>query len=186
MFCTKCGRKLESGENFCTNCGQSCNSEVTSEKLESTAVATNAVANKKFPLQSDRDFFLTFLLTIVTCGIYYFIFINDLAKDVNIACEGDGEETTDGLSMFVFSLVTCGIYQFIWYYELGNRLSANASKYDISIKEDGATLLLWNIFGWLVCGAGSYISLYFCIKNLNKICKSYNVKHGFANSSYNL
>ena len=40
-------------------------------------------------------------------------------------------------------------------------------------------ILLWNLFGALICGIGPYISLSILIKNTNAICNGYNIEHGF-------
>ena len=79
------------------------------------------------PLRTDRSLVVYILLTLVTCGIYSWVFIYQLIQDVNIACEGDGEETMNFWLFFLLSLVTCGIFAYVWYYQLGNRLQNNCA-----------------------------------------------------------
>ena len=74
-----------------------------------------------------------------------------MAHDVNIACEGDGQSTAGLVQFIVLSFITCGIYSWYWYYKLGNRLAANAPKYGINFQENGTTVLLWLLFGLLLC-----------------------------------
>ena len=61
-------------------------------------------------IKTDRNIFIFALLNIITCGIYSYWFIYQLAQDVNVMCKEDGK-TTGGLLMFIIlSTVTCGIY----------------------------------------------------------------------------
>lgn len=129
-------------------------------------------------IQTDRNIIMYVLLTLVTCGIYGYYFIYKLAQDVNEMCKDDGQ-STPGLAAFILlSLVTCGFYAYYWYYQLGNRLQANASKYGITVAENGTTILLWCIVGLLVCGLGPYIAMHLIIKNTNAMAIAYNQQHG--------
>lgn len=129
-------------------------------------------------LTTDRSLLKYILLTIVTCGIYSWFFLHSMAHDTNIACEGDGK-TTGGLVKFILlTLVTCGIYAWYWYYTLGNRLAANAPRYGLTFPETGTTVLLWFLFGALLCGIGPFIAMNILIKNTNSICAAYNQAHG--------
>ena len=131
-------------------------------------------------LKDDRGILSYILLNIITCGIYGYYFIYKMARDVNIACDGDGENTA-GIGMFILlSIVTCGFYAYYWYYKLGNRLNANAGRYGLNFQENGTTVLLWCVIGLLLCGIGPFIAMYILIKNSNLICGAYNRKNGLA------
>jgi hypothetical protein len=82
------------------------------------------------------------LLSLITCGIYGYYFIYKLAEEVNIACEGDGEQTSGLVAFILLSFITCGIYAYYWYYKLGNRLAANAVRYNLNFQENGTTVLM--------------------------------------------
>ena len=125
-------------------------------------------------LKTDRSLVVYILLGIVTCGIYNLWFIHSLARDVNIACEGDGKKTSGLLAFILLSCITCGIYGFIWYYSLGNRLALNAVKYNMNFQENGTTVLMWQLFGVFLCGIGPFIALHIIIKNTNSLCAAYN------------
>ncbi len=129
-------------------------------------------------LKDDRGLVSYILLTLITCGIYGYYFIYKMAHDVNVACEGDGESTSGLVAFILLSMVTCGIYAWYWYYKLGNRLSANAYRYGLTFQENGTTVLLWIIFGSLICGIGPFIAMHILIKNSNAICNAYNRAHG--------
>lgn len=126
------------------------------------------------PLKTDRSLLLLIILSAVTCGIYPIIFWYKLVEDVNIACEGDGEETTNFIVAIVLSMITCGIYSFIWYYKLGDRLHTNGMRYGVDVKESGSSILLWLLLGSFLCGFGPIIAMYIIINNTNKICWAYN------------
>lgn len=113
------------------------------------------------------------LLNIVTCSFYSWYFIYKIAKDMNMMCAGDGKETCGLVKLILLSLITCGIYSFIWYYGLGNRLAENAPRYGLSFTENGTSVLMWMIFGSLLCGFGPLIALNIIMKNTNKIADAF-------------
>ena len=128
------------------------------------------------PLKTDRSLVAYILLSIITCGIYGYYFIYTVARDINIACDDDDEETA-GLGMFILlSFITCGFYGLWWEYKLGNRLQKNGPAYGLDIQENGTTILLWRILGSLICAVGTFIGSYLLIKNVNLICDAYNKK----------
>lgn len=125
-------------------------------------------------IDQNRSLWKYILLSLVTCGIYSWFFIYNLANDVNTMCQGDGE-TTAGLGKYILlTLVTCGIYAFIWQYKLGNRLCTNAPRYGLTFQENGTTVLMWNLFGILLCGIGPFLAWNIIISNTNKIAAQYN------------
>ena len=125
-------------------------------------------------LKSNRSTLEWFLLSLITCGIYNLFFVYDLVKDVNIICASDNDETPGLLQLIIFGFLTCGIYSFWWYYKLGNRLQNNASKYNLNFDENGTTVLLWMIFGSVLCGIGSIIAMHIIISNTNKLATEFN------------
>lgn len=192
MFCTKCGKELPDDARFCPNCG----ADLTAGKqMQDTANRVFENSEREFTsaiqdvrgtfngnvserLKDDRGLLSFIVLTIITCGIYQYYFIYQLAKDINVACEGDNDSTPGLVAFILLSLVTCGIYSLIWYYKLGNRLASNAHRYNLQFQENGTTVLLWHLFGALLCGIGPYVAMHILIKNSNAICGSYNRAHG--------
>ncbi len=128
-------------------------------------------------IRADRSLFKYIIFTILTCGIYSYVFIYQLAQDMNIICDGDGEETAGLFQLVLFSILTCGIYSWIWYYKLGNRMANNGPKYGLHIQENGTTILLWFIFGSLIFGVGAFVAIYFLIRNINDLATAYNEQH---------
>ncbi len=204
MFCSRCGNEVAEGTSFCPKCGNPLSGGAQVDNAVNNAAnmardtfntaersfgsAINDVKNEfngqgyqpGQPLKTDRNLLVYILLGLITCGIYSYYFLYTMARDVNVACEGDGE-TTGGLVAFILlSIVTCGIYPMYWYYKLGNRLYANAGRYGLSFQENGTTVLMWLIFGSLLCGIGSFIASNIVIKNTNAICAAYNRANGLA------
>ena len=66
-------------------------------------------------LPTNRGFWLTFLLIIVTFGIYALYLVHAFAKETNIACKDDGKKTQGLLLYFLLTIVTLGIYSIVWY-----------------------------------------------------------------------
>lgn len=126
------------------------------------------------PLKEDRSIWVFILLNIVTCGIYSFVFLYEMIEAINIACDGDDEETPSLVMLILLSIVTCGIYSFYFYYKMGNRLAVNAARYGLYFPETGTTVLLWMLLGSFLCGVGPLIAMNILITNTNKICSAYN------------
>lgn len=116
------------------------------------------------------------LFTILTCGIYSYWFIYQLAQDVNAICSEDGKQTGGLLEFILLSTITCGIYSWFWYYNIGNRLADNARRYNLNFQENGTTVLMWMIFGSFLCGIGPLIGMNILIKNTNTLASAYNIK----------
>ena len=104
-------------------------------------------------LTTNRGFWITFLLSIVTFGIYGLYLIYALAKETNIACKEDGKSTHGLLIYVLLSIVTLGIYGIVWQAMLISRRSAFLLKHG---KPEGlqlSTYLLTVFFlGWLTLG----------------------------------
>ena len=205
MFCPNCGAQVEDSTKFCPNCGAKCGNEDFSSKVNDFTNNVEGQAKTYFNnaegqlkdavgeiksdfngnsdpgerLNDNRGLASYIILSIITCGIYSYYFIYKLAHDVNIACEGDGQETSGLVAFILLSIVTCGIYAWVWYYKLGNRLQLAGSRYQVTIQENGTTVLLWLIFGSFICGIGAFVAMYILIKNSNLICGAYNREHGY-------
>jgi len=104
-------------------------------------------------LTTNRGFWLTLLLSIITFGIYGWYLIYAFAKETNIACKEDNKKTS-GLIVFVLlSLVTFGIYGIVWYCMWINRCNEYLRKNN---KPEGLQvstyLLTLFLLGWLTIG----------------------------------
>ncbi len=75
-------------------------------------------------LTTNRGFWLTLLLSIVTLGIYGLYLIYAFAKETNLACQEDGKHTRGLLGYILLSIITLGIYAIVWQANLIGRRSA--------------------------------------------------------------
>lgn len=203
MFCEKCGTKISDDQNFCYKCGAPTNAgsqirqrtgetydrfrreakkagESFSQTIEDTR--RDFYGNRSYgtPLKTNRSLLSYILLTFITCGIYCYYYHYSLAKEINIACDGDGENTGGLIAFILLSYITLGFYAYYWEYKLGNRLISNAGRYHLNLQGNGTTILMWDIFGILLCGIGPFIGMNILMKNSNAICAAYNRTHGFA------
>ncbi|MDE6718757.1 MAG: DUF4234 domain-containing protein [Treponemataceae bacterium] len=78
-------------------------------------------------------------------AVYNLYVFYKMIKDVNVACEGDGEKTAGLEFLILLEYVTLGVYSFIWWYKFGNRLAKNAPRYGMDFKKLGRTLLVVKI-----------------------------------------
>ena len=62
--------------------------------------------------------------------------------------------------------------------QIGNRLQANAPRYGLVFQENGTTVLLWQIFGALLCGLGPIFAMNIVINNTNAMATAYNTRLG--------
>lgn len=129
-------------------------------------------------VSTDRSLVTYIIFNILTCGIYGYYFLYAMARDVNIMCEGDGEQTSGLVVFILLSFVTCGFYALYWYYKLANRLANNAPKYGMNFQENGTTILMWYLVGLLLCGIGPYVAMHILIKNTNALAAAYNHSKG--------
>ena len=128
-------------------------------------------------VDSNRSLVKYILLSIVTFGIYSLYFIYKLSNDMNLICAGDGKNTAGLLKIILLNIITCGIYSWIWYYGIGNRLAENAPRYGLKFIENGTTILMWMLFGAVLCGIGPFVALHIIIKNTNALANEYNARN---------
>lgn len=120
-----------------------------------------------------RNFATVFLLSIITCGIYFFYFLYTTTRDMNIMV-GNGNRNTDPGIVVLLSLVTCGLYDLFWYYEQGERIKDLCDRNQVPCSDNGVTYLLFHLLGYLTCSILSWVGLYLFIKNFNNLAFAYN------------
>jgi len=130
-------------------------------------------------IKTDRDILKVILLSIVTCDIYWFWFMHQLAKDVNIMCEGDGKKTAGLLKMVILTVLTCGIYGVYWWISIADRLYLNGSRYGVQTPYKGSSVLMWLVLGFYCLAPLRFVAFYQAMENANVLAAAYN-ERGFG------
>lgn len=125
-------------------------------------------------VDTNRSLIKYIIFTIITLGIYGLWFIYKLAQDLNTMCSADGKQTAGLIKFILLTIITCGIYAWFWYYGVGNRLAENAPRYGLNFSENGTTVLLWMLFGAMLCGIGPFVAMHIIIKNTNALAAAFN------------
>lgn len=91
-----------------------------------------------------REIALYVILTIVTCGIFGFIWLAFLANDLK---ELSNEQDKMGGGLVVLlSIVTCGIFMYVWFYQAGK--SVEKARYMRNMSTDSATGIIYLVLAF--------------------------------------
>lgn len=96
-------------------------------------------------MDKSKNVGLCVVLTLLTCGIYGFIWMASLANTVNELSGTDNP--TSGGKVVLFSLLTCGIYAWFWVYKLGSQLDIIAQNNNKPTNNRSLIFLLLNLVG---------------------------------------
>lgn len=80
------------------------------------------------------------LLSILTCGIYWLVFIYRTTKNVNQMAGADGKTMNPALTI-LFSIF-CGIYAIYWYFVIQKRLQVVSANNNIRFNTKGPLFFL--------------------------------------------
>ena len=96
--------------------------------------------------------------------------------EIIIVDDGSKDETAAIADRYAaeYPDIVKAVHQEMCIRDRGNRLANNAGRYGLCIQENGTTVLMWCIFGTLICGIGPFIAMHILIKNSNMICNAYN------------
>ena len=136
-------------------------------------------------MRTDRGFWRTLLLSIVTLGIYPLYMVSVIAETTNIACRADKRRTWSALPFLLLSIVTLGIFPLVWHCKVIARWTqyceANGERCTITKR----FYLGWTIFGTLVL-FGPLIALARFFKAHDQIAELFNATHTFPLSDEDL
>ena len=126
-------------------------------------------------VKTDRSIIVYILLSIFTLGLYGFVFVHGLAKDVNTMCADDGKTTQGLLVYLLLTLLTCGIYSIFWWYGVSERIHNTAARRNIAnVDISGGTFLLWYLLGCFVCTFLIFVAFHKLFEGCNNIGNEYN------------
>ena len=127
-------------------------------------------------LKTNRGFWKTLLLGMVTFGIYPLIVYSGISSDINIvASPYDGKKTMHYcLLFFIISPITCGIGSLVWSYKINKRMGDELVRRGINYSFGTGNFWLWNILGSCIL-VGPLVWSAKMIKAMNYLAKDYNI-----------
>ena len=128
-------------------------------------------------LKQKRSFLQYILLSVVTCSLYHYWFMDSLVKDVNAICKKDGQDTVGVGRMIGFSILTFGVYQYLWLAEIVDRVYDSADEYDVEIRQDSESFFIWMI---LVPFIGYFIAMHRFVSDVNQLAAEYEKRRHFV------
>lgn len=97
-----------------------------------------------------RDTVTVVLLSIVTCGIYFYYWMYVTSRDINRAM---GQERMD-LTLLLILSILCAPVMFYWFYQMDKCLLEIGRQERVQYEEH---FILWLLLS-LVCGIGSIVA----------------------------
>jgi hypothetical protein len=94
-------------------------------------------------MMAKRSVATAIVLSLVTCGIYYIIWMISLSNEVS-AYNGENQE---GGMEFLLTLITCGIYGIYWNYKMGQKLVRAKQRAGQYAQDNSILYLILSIFG---------------------------------------
>ncbi|MCK9255679.1 MAG: DUF4234 domain-containing protein [Bacteroidales bacterium] len=72
-------------------------------------------------LATNRGFWKTFFLSLITFGIYNLYLMHSMAKETNLVCKEDGKHTKGVIALILLTPITLGIYGLVWRFKIIDR-----------------------------------------------------------------
>lgn len=134
MFCTKCGRQIPEGSNFCTSCGAT----VTGKEGQPSVYARGGDSTVR-----ERSIALYIILSLLTCGLFQIYWFIVLAGDIRTL---RGASEPRGGFDFIIGLLTCGIWTLVCYYRYSQYIVEIQQKRGRPINDISVIALILGIF----------------------------------------
>lgn len=127
-------------------------------------------------LKTDRGFWRYFFLSLITLGIYHFVYWSSISNDINvIAAHYDGKKTMHYcLLFFIIDPLTLGIAYFVWNHKLCNRIGDELERRGMDRMISGKTFWGWSVLGILLLGIGPMIYVHKVADAMNTLASNYN------------
>lgn len=87
---------------------------------------------------------LVIILSIVTCGIYYWYWIYCVSNEIKVFL--DDPDINPGLEVLL-SIVTCGIYTFYWYYKMNQKMVIMGQRADMLVTDNSVVCIILAVLG---------------------------------------
>lgn len=129
-------------------------------------------------LKTNRGWLKTFLLGLITLGIYPIVMYSGISSDINtIASRYDGKKTMHYcLLYFIVAPITLGIGNLVWCHNISARIGNELARRGISYSFGAGSFWGWNILGAFLFGIGPFIYLHKLCKAMNLLCADFNAR----------
>ena len=128
-------------------------------------------------LNTRRGLIKLILLSIITFGIYPFVFFSGISEDINlIASRFDGKKTMHYCLMaFIIGPLTFGIGFIVWFHNLSSRMGNELARRGIAYSFGASDYWLWNVLGSLLI-IGPFVYLHKLARASVLLAEDYNVR----------
>ena len=204
MICPKCNCQVEDNASFCPNCGVPFITQPTEDNAATTVLTADMypqypqdtvtpAQNMAYQqgsqqptmpysqggpvaqLKTDRSFIKTFLLSLVTLGIYGLICYGHITDDVNLVCSRyDGKKSMNYyLLFFLVGPITLEIATIVWMHNICERIGNELKRRQIDYSFGAKDFWLWGVLGSLII-VGPFIFAHKFFQSVNKMNESFN------------
>lgn len=97
----------------------------------------------------ERSIVMIIILSILTCGIYYFYWIYATSSDIKDYLQDD---SINPFLDLILSLLTCGIYFVYWHYKIGGLIVRCYEKSGKSTEDNSILCTILAIFLYIAAG----------------------------------
>lgn len=128
-------------------------------------------------LNTHRSLIKLILLSIITFGIYPYVFFSGISEDINlIASRFDGKKTMHYCLMaFIIGPLTFGIGFIVWFHNLSSRMGNELARRGIAYSFGASDYWLWNVLGSFIV-VGPFVYLHKLAKASVLLAEDYNVR----------
>ncbi len=128
-------------------------------------------------LNTRRGLLKLILLTIITFGIYPYVFFSGISEDINlIASRFDGKKTMHYCLMaFIIGPLTFGIGFIVWFHNLSSRMGNELARRGIAYSFGATDYWLWNVLGSLII-IGPFVYLHKLARASVLLAEDYNIR----------
>jgi len=127
-------------------------------------------------LKTDRNFWLYFLLSGITLGIYPLLVLCGISNDINIiANRHDGKKTMHwALMCFVVGPLTLGIGYLVWFNNICGRIGSELARRNSRVTFGAGDFWIWNVLlsFTVIC---PFVFMYRFFNAMNALAADYNV-----------
>ncbi len=127
-------------------------------------------------LRTNRSFLKTFLLSLLTLGIYGLVCQGHITDDVNLVCSRyDGRKSMNFyLLFFIVGPITAEIATIVWIHNLCDRIGIELKRRQVDYDFGAKDFWLWGVLGSLIL-IGPFVFAHKFFKSVNLMNENYNL-----------